>query len=265
MSLHPEQADEHPRTHSTMSCSLYYRCISQYQEVIEGHAQSFVGLNLPPQSFQPQSAACNVFPCHCWTWLKTLMMWYFVAAHFVGNMLGWMAFFPVVTSSWKHWYLMVSRWSLCFPFSTMFMTFSSAEMTWSFDDFILLDTSACSRKVLFTFTSFNPAAFPITNNLDVNYCITPPGRQMLLDFVPYQINSRAPDGCSFLWFGSEVDIVRVSISKMNQENKRVSVITHQLYCFTGVWDFHCHWNMLFIWQPHVAFQEGLGTIACYLC
>ena len=42
---------------------------------------------------------------------------------------------------------------------------------------------------------------------------------MLLDFVPYQINSRAPDGGSFLWFGSEVDIVLVSISKMNQENE----------------------------------------------
>ena len=58
---------------------------------------------------------------------------------------------------------------------------------WSFDDFILLDTSACSRNVLFAFTSFSPAAFPITNNLDVS--ITPPGRHVLLDFVPYQINS----------------------------------------------------------------------------
>ncbi len=114
---------------------------------------------------------------------------------------------------------MVSRWSLCFPFSTMVMTVSSAAMTWRFDDFILLDTSACSRNVLFAFTSFNPAAFPITNNLDVSYCITPPGRHVLLDFVPYQINSRAPDGGSFLWFGSKVDIVLVSISKMNQENE----------------------------------------------
>ena len=56
---------------------------------------------------------------------------------------------------------------------------------------------------------------------------------MLLDFVPYQINSRAPEGLSFLWFGSEVDIVLVSISKLNQGNKRVIVITHQ-YCLTGV-------------------------------
>ncbi len=56
---------------------------------------------------------------------------------------------------------------------------------------------------------------------------------MLLDFVPYQINSRAPEGLSSLWFGSEVDIVLVSISKMNQENKPVSVITHQHF-FTGV-------------------------------
>ena len=154
-------------------------------------------------------------------------------------------FFPVVTRSWKRWYLMVSRWSLSFPFSTMVMTFSSAAMTWCFDEFILLDTSACSRNVLFAFTSFNPAAFPITNNLDVSYCITPPGRHVLPDFVPYQVNSRASDGCSFLWFGSEVDIVLVSISKMNQENKRVSVITHQQYCFTGVWDFQCQWNMLY--------------------
>ena len=100
----------------------------------------------------------------------------------------------------------------------MVMTFSSAAMTWSFDGFILLDISACSRNVLFAFTSFNPAAFQITNNRDVSYCITPPGRHVFLDFVPYQINSRAPDGCSFLWFGSEVDIVRVSISNMNQEN-----------------------------------------------
>ena len=36
MSLHPEQADEHPSTHSIMSYNLYYRCISQYQEMIEG-------------------------------------------------------------------------------------------------------------------------------------------------------------------------------------------------------------------------------------
>ena len=42
---------------------------------------------------------------------------------------------------------------------------------------------------------------------------------MLLDLVPYQINSRAPDGCSFLWFGSEVDIVLVSTSNMNHENE----------------------------------------------
>ena len=129
---------------------------------------------------------------------------------------------------------LVSRWSLCFPFSMMVMTFSSAAMTWSFDGFILLDISACSRNVLFAFTSFNPAAFQITNNRDVSYCITPPRRHVFLDFVPYQINSRAPDGCSFLWFGPEVDIVLVSISNMNQENKRVSAITHQQYCFTGV-------------------------------
>ena len=49
---------------------------------------------------------------------------------------------------------------------------------------------------------------------------------MFLDFVPYQINSRAPDGCSCLWFVSEVDSVLVSISNMNQENKRASVIAH---------------------------------------
>ena len=54
------------------------------------------------------------------------------------------------------------------------------------DDFILLDNSACSRNVLFALTSFNPAAFPITNNLVLSYCITPPGRHVLLDFVPYQ-------------------------------------------------------------------------------
>ena len=111
--------------------------------------------------------------------------------------------------------------------------YSSAAMTWCFDDFTLLDTSACSRNVLFAFTSFNPAVFPITDNLDVSYWVTPLGRHLLLDFVPYQINSHAPEGCSFLWFGSEVDIMLVSISKMKQENKRVSVITHQ-YCFTGV-------------------------------
>ena len=42
---------------------------------------------------------------------------------------------------------------------------------------------------------------------------------MLLDFVPYQINSSASDGCSFLWFGSEVHIVLVSTNNMNQENE----------------------------------------------
>ena len=66
MSLHPEQANEHPSTHSIMSYSLYYRCISQYQEMIEGHSQTFIGFNLPPQSSQPQSPACTVFPFHCW-------------------------------------------------------------------------------------------------------------------------------------------------------------------------------------------------------
>ena len=141
--------------------------------------------------------------------------------------------FPVVISSWKRWYLMVSRWSLCFPFSAMVMTFSSAAITWCFDDLILLDISACSRNVLFAFTTFNPAAFPITNNLDVSNCITPPGRHVLLDFVPYQIISRAHDGCSCLWFGFGLDIVLVSISQMIQENKRASIITHQ-YCFTSV-------------------------------
>ena len=109
--------------------------------------------------------------------------------------------------------------------------YSSAAMIWCFDDFTLLYTSACSRNVLFAFKSFNPAAFPITNNLDVSYYVTSSGRNVLLGFVPYQINSPALQRCSFLWFGSEVDIMLVSISKMNQENKRVSVITHQ-YCFT---------------------------------
>ena len=99
-------------------------------------------------------------------------------------------------------------------------------MTWSFDGFTLLDISACSRNILFAFTSFIPAAFQITNNRDVSYCITPPGRHVFLDFVPYQINSRAPDGCSCLWIVSEVDSVLVSISNMNQENKRASVIAH---------------------------------------
>ena len=56
-------------------------------------------------------------------------------------------------------------------------------------------------ECLFAFTSLNTAAFPITNNLVVSYCITPPGRHVLIDFVHYQINSRAPEGCSFLWFG----------------------------------------------------------------
>ena len=132
---------------------------------------------------------------------------------------------------------MVPRWSLCFPFRTMVMTFSSASMTWCFDNFILMDTSAYGHfslfNVLFAFTSFNTAAFAITNNLDVSYCIFLPGRHVLLDFVPYQVNSRAPEGWSFLWFRSEVNIVLVLISKMNQGNTRVSVITHQ-YCFTGV-------------------------------
>ena len=94
MSLHPEQADDHPSTHSIMSYSLSYRCISQYQEMIEVPDQSFVAFNLPPQNSQPQSPACKVFPFHCWTCLKTLMMWYFVVAHFGCNMWGWMAFFP---------------------------------------------------------------------------------------------------------------------------------------------------------------------------
>ena len=186
MSQHREHADNHPSTNNIMSDSLSYICFSQYQEMSEGPDQSFVAFNLPPQNSQPQSPACKVFPCHCWTWWKTLRLWYFVSAHFGDNMLGWMAFFPVVFSSWKRWYLMVSRWSLCFPFSTMVRTFSSAAMTWRFDDFILLDNSACSRNVLFAFTSFNPAAFPITNNLVLSYCITPPGRLVLLDFVTYQ-------------------------------------------------------------------------------
>ena len=40
------------------------------------------------------------------------------------------------------------------PFSMMVMT-SSAAMTWCFDDFTLLDTSACSRNVFLAFTRFN--------------------------------------------------------------------------------------------------------------
>ena len=152
------------------------------------------------------------------------------------------------------------------PFSAMVMTFSSEATTWCYDDFILLDTSACSRNVLFAYTSFNPAAFPITNILDVSYCTTPPGRHVIIDFVPYQMNSRAPDSCSFLWFGSEVDIVLVSISKMNHENKRVSVTTHQKR-LTGVRDFQCQWNIILfhnhMWQD--VLPEGLGIIACYLC
>ena len=40
MSLHPEQADEHPRhpQHDILQ-PVYYRCISQYQEMIEGTAK----------------------------------------------------------------------------------------------------------------------------------------------------------------------------------------------------------------------------------
>ena len=91
MYLHPEQTDEHPCTHSIMSYSLSYRCISQYQEMIEGRGQSFIGFNLPPQSSQPQFRACKVFLCHCWTWLKTARLWYFITAQFGGNMLGWSA------------------------------------------------------------------------------------------------------------------------------------------------------------------------------
>ena len=56
-----------------------------------------------------------------------------------------------------------------------------------------MDTSAYGHfnlfNVLFAFTSFNPDAFAITNNLDVSYCIFLPGRHVLLDFVPYQVNS----------------------------------------------------------------------------
>ena len=229
------RTSRHPQ-HNILPCLTY---ASHHIKKSLRDTHTFQWFQLPPQSSQPQSAAFNVFPCHCWKWWKNMRLWHFVAAYFGGNMLGWMAFSPVVTSSWKHWYIMVSRWSLCFPFSTIVMTFSSSTMNWSFDDFILLDTLACSRNVLFVFTSFSPAAFPITNNLDVS--ITPPGRHVLLDFVRYEVNSHAPDGCSFLCFESEVDIMLVSICKMNQEN----VITHQKYCFTGVWDFHCQWNMLF--------------------
>ena len=261
------------------------------------------------------SSLQSIPPCHCWSWWKTLRLWCFVAAHFGGNILGWMAFFrswPAPGSadiSWcqcGHSAFLSVRWTwpsrqrrwpgaktinafraclgaqltICAQKCRNFVLFSTVSLRfvlsrfcvflyslgpWCFDDFILMDTSPCSRNVLFASTSFNPAAFAITNNLDVSYCIVPPGRHVLLDFAPYQINSRAPEDCSFLWFGPEVDIVLVSISKMNQENKRVSVITHQ-YCFTGVWDFQCQWNMLFhnhAWKD--IHPEGLGTIACYLC
>ena len=41
---------------------------------------------------------------------------------------------------------------------------------------------------------------------------------VLPEFVPYRTNSNAPDGSSFLWLGSEVDVVLVSINQMNHEN-----------------------------------------------
>ena len=56
----------------------------------------------------PISSLQSIPPCHCWTWWKTLRLCCFVAAHYGGNILGWMAFVPVVTSSWKRWYLMMS-------------------------------------------------------------------------------------------------------------------------------------------------------------
>ena len=87
--------------------------------------------NLPSECSQPQSSAGNVFPCHCWTWWNNLRLWYFVLAEDGGNMLGWMDFYRVVTSSWKCWYLMVSRWSFSVPFCTMVMASSPAAMPWS--------------------------------------------------------------------------------------------------------------------------------------
>ena len=51
---------------------------------------------------------------------------------------------------------------------------------------------------------------------------------VLPEFVPYnRTQSNAPESSSFLWFGSKVNVVLVSISNINQENTQVSVITHQ--------------------------------------
>ncbi len=43
MYLHPEQADGHPSTQHHVLQPVLQLCISQYQEVIEGHGQSFIG------------------------------------------------------------------------------------------------------------------------------------------------------------------------------------------------------------------------------
>ena len=88
---------------------------------------------------------------------------------------------------------------------------------------------------------------------------------MLLDFVPYQINSRAPDGCSVLWFGSEVDIVLVSTSNMNQDNEgsvpsptNTASQVSETFIANGICYLSNH-----AWQD--VLPEGQGTVACYLC
>ena len=173
MPLHPEQADEHDiprRRHPQRSVPqpvLQMHLTMSRSDSGAGPKSELTGFTLSSESSRHQSSAVNVFPCqccHCCTWWNTLMLWYFVTAEVGGNMFGWMAFFRVVTSSWKRWYLMVSRWSFSFPFSTLVVAFSPAAITWCFDEFTLLNTS---RKVSFSLTSFNPAAFPIPNSLDV--------------------------------------------------------------------------------------------------
>ena len=128
MSLHPEQADEHPSTHIIMSCSQSYRCISQYQEMIEEHGQSFIGFNLPPQRSQPQSPACKVVPCHCWT---------------CGNSL----LYTLVATCWGGWPFPRSLLDALISDGVKVVTllpfpYSSAAMTWCFDGVTILDTSA---------------------------------------------------------------------------------------------------------------------------
>ena len=70
-------------------------------------------------------------------------------------MLGWMAFFRVVTSP---------------PFPFLYDGHGlliSCNALVPFEEFTLLNNSACSPKFSFSMTSFNPVVFPIPNSLDV--------------------------------------------------------------------------------------------------